>query len=276
MVHVPAGSFMMGNSEGSGARNEHPQHRVTLSGYCIDKTEVTVSAYAACVAKARCMPAPTTNNTPGRDGQYAMFDQFCNGNRDDRQNHPINCIDWNQAKTYCESLGKRLPTEAEWEYAARGSDGRTYPWGDAPPEPRRLNACGDECVAMGEQVDPTFHWKSLYDGSDGWVSTAPVGSYPDGASPFGVLDMAGNVWEWTADLYGAYPADADTNPADTSHGPPHRVFRGGGFYVDGANAVRAAIRFYQSTDFRREDLGVRCARDAQPAADARDDARSDR
>jgi formylglycine-generating enzyme required for sulfatase activity len=262
MVHVPAGSFEMGSPDGTGRPNERPQHTVTLSAFCIDRTEVTVAAYAACVAKGTCAPAPTTTHDLRDAVKYAQYDQFCNGDRSDRQDHPINCIDWNQAKAYCVGVGKRLPTEAEWEYAARGKDQPTYPWGDDPPQPRRLNACGTECVAMAArlQLDPAFHWTSLFDGDDGWESTAPVGSYPDGASTFGVLDMAGNVWEWTADGYGLYGSDAVTNPVGPSDRPT-RVFRGGGWYVDGANAVRGAVRFNQGPTYRRDDLGVRCVRE---------------
>jgi formylglycine-generating enzyme required for sulfatase activity len=261
MVHIPAGSFLMGTPEGKGRSNEHPQHMVTLSGYCIDKTEVTVRAYAACSDDGRCDPAPLNNHVPGKDdADVAVYDQFCNGNRGDRQNHPINCLDWNMAKTYCEAVGKRLPTEAEWEYAARGSDNRTYPWGEEPPGPRLLDACDSECLAMLKRLNtPGATPKTLFDGDDGWATTAPVGSYPDGASPFGVLDMAGNVREWVADAYGSYGSDAVTDPTGGSD-DKYRVFRGGGFYIDGANAARTANRFYQPADHHRDDQGVRCAR----------------
>jgi formylglycine-generating enzyme required for sulfatase activity len=261
MTHIFAAAFMMGNPEGTGRPNERPQHMVTLSGYCIDNTEVTVAAYSACVANRGCVPAPTTNHVADKDDSYfARFNPFCNGDRSDRQDYPINCIDWDQAKAYCEWAGKRLPTEAEWEYAARGSDGRTYPWGEDPPAPHLLNACGSECVAQAQQLGLPGNWKKLFDGDDGWPSTAPVGSYPDGASPFGLLDMAGNVWEWNEDAYDRYNADAATNPIGSGSGA-WRVFRGGGWYIDGANAARASARFWNHREMRRDDLGVRCVRD---------------
>ena len=243
MVHVPAGTFFMGNPDGTGANDEHPQHKVTLSGFCIDKTEVTVAAYAACAAKGGCAPAPTTNHVPGQDdANFAKLDQFCNGSRSDRQSHPINCVDWSQAKTYCEWAGKRLPTEAAWEYAARGTDGRTYPWGNDAPSAKRLNACGTECTAMLKR-EGLGDFKPMYDGNDGFESTAPVGSFPDGASPFGALDSA----------------DAATNPTGAAD-DAHRVIRGGGWLSVVAGGVRAAYRNRNDPGLRSSNLGFRCAR----------------
>src|SRR5262249_12710325 len=150
----------------------------------------------------RCAPA------------HREISPYCN--RADRGDHPVNCVDWNQAATYCRSSGRRLPTEAEWEYAARGSDGRLYPWGNEPPDARRLNACGRECVAFGKRLGREF--RAMYDGDDGWETTSPVGSFPAGASPFGALDMAGNVWEWTADWGGSYAGVPVSNPRGPATG----------------------------------------------------------
>jgi formylglycine-generating enzyme required for sulfatase activity len=257
MVRVPAGTFRMGSLVGVGDADEHPQHEVTLSAYCIDRTEVTVKAYAACVAAKGCSAAPLTVSWSWVSAEdVKRYSRFCN--REDRPDHPINCVDWNQAAGYCTWAGKRLPTEAEWEYAARGTDGRAYPWGNEAPSATRLNACGSECVAMARR-HLNLDWKKVYDASDGWETTAPVGSFPEGVSPFGVLDMAGNVWEWTADWYGAYPAAAATNPRGATSGAG-RALRGGAWDSEDAGHVRAADRDRDGASHRSVDVGFRCAR----------------
>ena len=257
MVPVPAGTFQMGNPEGMGDPDEHPQHAVTLSAYCIDKTEVTVAAYEACVAAGRCSAAPGTVHWAAYSGEDVnRYSRWCN--RSDRPDHPINCVDHDQAASYCTWKGQRLPTEAEWEYAARGTDGRVYPWGDEAPSAKRLNLCGRECAAMANR-QLNEDWKPKYDDDDGWDSTAPVGSYPDGASPFGALDMAGNVWEWTGDWYGPYAKAAETNPHGANTGTS-RISRGGGWASRGAHSARAADRNWLDPTARDCDLGFRCAR----------------
>ena len=250
MVAVPAGAFEMGSPEGTGDADEHPRHVVALSAYCIDRTEVTVAAYAACTAAGACGAPPLTVNWASYSvDDAARFSRWCN--RGDRPDHPINCIDWGMANAYCAWRGGRLPTEAEWEYAARGSDGRIYPWGDAAPDARRLNACGSECAALSR--------RPLYAGDDGWATTAPVGSYPAGASPSGALDLAGNVWEWTADWYGPYGAEPQTDPQGAPAGTS-RVSRGGSWNGSTADAGRAADRDWLDPKVRETGLGFRCAR----------------
>ena len=248
MVHVRGGTFLMGSPPWVGD-DEHPQHTVTLRGYCIDRTEVTVAAYTRCVASGKC----TAPAEPAKLGG----DRLCNGTRGDRQDHPVNCVDWNQAKAYCAWANRRLPSEAEWEYAARGGEGSTYPWGSEAPSARRLNACGSECRARGKQLGPGAS-KVMYEDTDGWEATAPVGSFPGGASPFGALDMAGNVWEWTADWYGEYQAGASTNPTGPKEGTA-RVIRGGGWSEIDASRVRGASRFWDEPANRSADRGLRCA-----------------
>lgn len=242
MVRIPAGHFAMGSRDGD--PDELPVHDVTLSAYCIDRTEVTVKAYAACVATKRCTPSVIATSP------------LCT--RADHPEHPITCVDWQQATSYCTAMAKRLPSEAEWEYAARGRDGRRYPWGTTPPTSKRINACGRECVAFGTR-ELHRDWVAMYDGDDGWPTTAPVGSYPDGASPFGVLDLAGNVWEWTADWRGDYPTTSVTDP----HGPATgtaRIDRGGGWHGHLEVDARATTRSSDLPTLHSNSIGFRCAR----------------
>jgi formylglycine-generating enzyme required for sulfatase activity len=249
MVHVPGGTFQMGSPEGSGTKDERPQHEVTLSGYCIDITEVTVAAYTSCVTGGKCTAAAE----PGT-GRY---ESLCNGTRPDRQDHPINCVTWNQAVAYCAAVGKRLPTEAEWEYAARGSDGRRYPWGNERPNETRVNACGGECRELGKRLGST---EVMYEGSDHWEATAPVRSFPAGMSPFGAFDMAGNVAEWSADWFGPYTPAESSNP----HGPQTgtaRVLRGGAWYEAARLWVSGVVRAPYPPTGASSILGFRCARE---------------
>jgi formylglycine-generating enzyme required for sulfatase activity len=257
MVPVPAGTFRMGSPDGVGDTAEHPQHEVTLSAYCVDRTEVTVKAYAECVASKSCPVASTTVNwTRYSAAEAKLYSQFCN--RDDHADHPINCVDWSQASAYCAWVGKRLPTEAEWEYAARGNDDRLYPWGNDAPSAKRINACGGECVAMAKRL-LNQEWVRMYDGMDGWETTDPVGSFPAGASPFGALDMAGNVLEWTADWYGPYSMATPPNPHGAKTGSS-RVARGGGWFDIVADGIRAAFRVAVGPSVRLSYLGFRCSR----------------
>ncbi|MGA7305463.1 MAG: SUMF1/EgtB/PvdO family nonheme iron enzyme [Rhodothermales bacterium] len=246
---IPAGTYQMGSDGGNA--DEKPPHQVTVDMFCIDRTEVTVAAYAACVREGSCSPAPTTADWPGiGEDEKALDSQFCNGMREDRQQHPINCVDWNLANAYCRAVGKRLPLEEEWEYAARGQDGRKYPWGNAAPNPELLNTCDAECVAMGERLGHSG-WPSMFSGSDGWESTSPVGSYPKGASPFGLLDMAGNVWEMTSSGY-------SMDYGSQRNGEKH-VYRGGGWGYHDPFLIRTTYRGKSVPTYRGADLGFRCA-----------------
>jgi formylglycine-generating enzyme required for sulfatase activity/uncharacterized caspase-like protein len=257
MVPIPTSTFLMGSPDGIGDADEHPVHEVKLSAYCIDRTEVAIKSYVACVAARGCSAmflTPTKSEYSAADPKF--YGQFCN--REDRPDHPINCVDWNQATAYCAWIGKRLPTEAEWEYAARGNDGRLYPWGNESPSAQRVNGCGAECAAMGMRILKR-DWKTMYDTSDGWETTAPVGTFVRGASPFGALDMAGNVWEWTADWYGPYTEASAINPRGPLVGS-FRVDRGGGWHSPAAGYVRTAVRDWNDPASRRTYVGFRCAR----------------
>ncbi|HWO24829.1 MAG TPA: SUMF1/EgtB/PvdO family nonheme iron enzyme [Kofleriaceae bacterium] len=259
MAWVPAGKLLMGSPDGVGDAGERPQHEVTLAGYCIDKLEVTVKEYEACVVAKGCPAAPRTVHQDGiLRVELERYSLLCNG--DDRLDHPINCVDWAQAVAYCRWAGKRLPTEAEWEYAARGASGQTYPWGNDPPSAGSLNACGAECVAMRARIPGSAGHSSekMYEASDGWETTAPVGSFPAGASPFGVLDMAGNVAEWTADWYADYSKEAVTDPRGAQVGET-RVCRGSGWNSSAAGSSSAAFRFSRRPHYRLSGVGFRCA-----------------
>ena len=160
---------------------------------------------------------------------------YCNWQKPDRDRHPVNCVDWKHAGEYCAFAGKRLPTEEEWEFAARGADGRKYPWGPAAPA---AQLCWN-----GEGSDV---------GKGNRQGTCPVASYPSGASPFGAYDMAGNVWEWTADAYCPY--------GRKGCGDERRVIRGGAWNNLVPQYVRAQDRATEAAESRPENVGFRCAK----------------
>jgi len=218
---------MMGSS--SGEDDEKPVHRVELDGFCMDVTEVTVEAYARCVSAGSCTKPDT--------------DEFCNWGQSGKGNHPVNCVDWYQAEAYCKWVGKRLPTEQEWEYGARGGSRQLeYPWGSEAP--------GRRACWSGEGNDL---------GKGNPHGTCPVGSHPSGDSPFGLHDMAGNVGEWVQDCDRPYPSSASNNCAGPSSGSP-RVNRGGGWISGDPSNLRGSNRDSITPDRRFNFLGFRCAR----------------
>ena len=208
MVYVPAGEFWMGSDDSDPAArdNEKPRHKVHVDAFWIDRTQVTNAQYRQCVEAGSCSP-PTKVRSLTRENYYG------NPEYDD---YPVIHVSWHQARDYAEWVGGRLPTEAEWEKAARGTDGRIYPWGN-DWDATRCN------TTEGGKRD-----------------TTPVGAYPQGASPYGALDMAGNVREWTQSLYHEYPYDPDDGREDLDAGG-RRVVRGGSFVSPRANA-RCALR----------------------------------
>ena len=214
MVLLPAGSFQMGGLNEKAQPDEEPDHKVTLKGFWIDQTEVTNAQYAKCVQAGNC-------EVPNELKSATHADYFTNAEYAD---FPVVYVTWNDADTYCKWAGRRLPTEAEWEYAARGSELRNYPWGDTDPT--------NETANFG------------YQNKD----TAKVGSYPKGASPFGILDMAGNVWEWVADYYSQ--TYYQNSPAENPTGPDKPGVNGlrmtirGGSWVDEIVELRASNRGY--------------------------------
>ncbi len=261
MVLVSAGQFLMGCNPDvdplgdaypdaanvprtceAESRPAVPYRKVDLHGFWIDRTEVTKAEYRKCIDADVCTP-PLEWDMEYDDGTQTLVPT-----PDDR---PAGGLTWNQATTFCEWVGKRLPTEAEWEKAARGTDGRKYPWGDSP-EPD----CG-----------LAIHIWDSPEGSVGCSETrlAAVGSLPANTSPFGAVDMAGNVEEWTLDALGSYADLPDTNPLQT--GGPDRIRRGCSFQCPtvggGGYILRASYRFVGGADSTWEFLsqGVRCARD---------------
>ncbi|AKV03112.1 Serine/threonine kinase [Labilithrix luteola] len=259
MKTIPGGKFFMGSDDKKDEENERPAHQVTLPTYCIDTTEVTVAKYKECSDRGDCKRAPIENEWVGiTPREHKVYDPLCNmRDPEGRAQHPVNCVDWELASAYCKATGKRLPTEAEWEFATRGSDGRRYPWGDDPPmNGDRLNACGKECVAWGkkngEPMDP------MYAADDGFANTAPVGSFPKGASPFGLQDVVGNVWEWASDWYDVYKPDAVADPKGPAEGK-ERVMRGGSWNGADVGWVRPTYRFRSQPGLRSHGVGFRCA-----------------
>jgi formylglycine-generating enzyme required for sulfatase activity len=245
MVEIPGGTFAMGSDGRDANENEKPVHSVTVKSFRLDRTEVTVQAFAECVRAGACSEPDAFRN------ERANFHIFCNWkNPQNRSLHPINCVDFQQAKTFCAWANKRLPTEEEWEYAARaGSEGRAYPWGNDKLDQTRLNACGKECPA--NLVAKGFpRWEPLYEVDDGWPETAPVGSFPAGASKHGVLDLLGNVWEWTASEYAFF---------DGSHAEKKRIMRGGSWGGGDPRTERSSNRFRLVPTSRAQFLGFRCA-----------------
>lgn len=214
-VAIAGGPFVAGCDPARGddcLPDEMPSGVREVEAFAIDRTEVTVAAYRACVEAGACTPPDVAES--------------CNWAQPERALHPINCVDWEQAKAYCAFHGARLPTEWEWEKAARGSEGRRNPWGDALADCRLAvidegggNACG--------AGDTTF----------------AVGSRPAGATPEGVLDLIGNVWEWTASV---------------RDGSPSPVVRGGAFYTE-PNEARASYLLRFKGSGRGSFVGLRCA-----------------
>lgn len=222
MVYVPEGNFKMGaaDNDQQAEENEKPQRTVYLDAFWIHKLEITNKQYLDCMERGDCL---------GNFKEYT--DDY----------YPVVSINWHEASAYCELVGGRLPTEAEWEKAARGVAMNFYPWGDTAPNCALVNYSG--CVG----------------------TTAPVGSYPNGASPYGAMDMAGNVWEWVADWYDPdyYSQSGNTNNPLTSGYTGQKVIRGGSWGL-GGNELRVSFR----GSFYPEDLyyniGFRCVLPEQP------------
>lgn len=236
MVHVPAGPFIMGSNDGP--EDERPQHTVSLAEFFIDRNQVTNAEFT------RFLNAKGTRASGGQrwydtDDSDARIHQHEGKWRPDpgHENHPVMEVSWYGAVAYCERLGKRLPTEAEWEKAARGTDARKFPWGNEAPDRTRA------------------HFGA------GWNDLKPVGGFPAGASPYGALDMAGNGWEWVSSAYQPYPYDASDGREDLNV-LRVRGTRGGGHDTPPAELTTTHRGRNVSRNPRsgHHNIGFRCAR----------------
>lgn len=229
MVYIPAGPFWMGAREDDeqAQLQEKPLHEVFIDGFWLDKTLVTNELYMRCVESGQCTPPVYFNQLESNFSKAEYLD------------YPVVYINWDQAKIYCHTVGRRLPTEAEWEKAARGIDGRLYPWGDEPPNGELANF------------------------NDAYIGVGPVGRYLKGASPYGVLDMAGNVREWVYDWYSEYyygeltASEVPINPTGPAEGT-EKVLRGGSF-TDTEIYLRTTSRLKHVPHSPGDNRGFRCA-----------------
>jgi formylglycine-generating enzyme required for sulfatase activity len=263
-VEIPAGTFWMGaQATDPSARGydpnatpaEGPPHEVSVGRFWMYKTEITASTFGNCLRAGDCRPEDTS-----ADGGYSTFKLL---QQQDKVTLPITSITWDGAARLCAWMGGRLPTEAEWEYAARGTDGRRWPWGDEP-------ACGVSKFAVGPPPEPGVDRRQLLTGS--CALDGPVAAHDAiGASPFGVLGMAGNVWEWTADAWdaAAYTRHAAQDPVAPDQPGADRTQRGGGWTQAEPSDLRSAGRAHMPPGARLNDVGVRCVWDASRPAPTR-------
>jgi len=250
MIFIPAGWFEMGSDDAdmmnyishekesaekilARIADEKPRHKVWLDAYYIDRHEVTVEEYKRCTRAGKC-------SVP----LHYYRDSHCNWDSPRSGDQPLNCVSWQQAETYCRFAGKELPSEAQWEKAARSDDARIFPWGPKFPD-CSLAVWGDK-----ENTDGC--------GRDG---TWPVCSKPAGNSPYGLCDVAGNLWEWVYDWYSAdyYKSSPQKNPRGPDSGERH-LAKGASWHTPQPGGLRPSTRYPQVSDEGRSDIGFRCAR----------------
>jgi eukaryotic-like serine/threonine-protein kinase len=228
-VYVEKGDFLMGSADTdkTAQSDEKPQHTVFLEAYWMDQTEVTNSMYAKCVQAGACQ-SPLSTKSHTRDSYYGGVNYA---------DYPVIWVNWDDAQAYCRWTGRRLPTEAEWEKAARGTEDLIYPWGDTSPtcELGNFGLKGGNCVG----------------------DTSKVGSYPDGVSQYGALDLVGNVWEYVSDWYDEsyYSISPSQNPTGPNSGSAH-VIRGGSWFLDTPRVSAVNRAWYVGPG--GDNLGFRC------------------
>ena len=218
MKPVPGGKLTLGETKTD----------AVVSGFCMDVTETSVAQYSTCVLTGQCTPAiPKCVDPDFTPDQVEGCSGYCNVGHADRLNHPLNCVDWGQATMYCAAMGKRLPTEEEFEWAARGATKATnFPWGNQLPDDSRL------CWSGTTPDSPR-------------QTSCPVGAFPSGASPQGILDLGGGVNEWTSTKVGS---------------ATNRIYRGGSWYSNEASRVMATKRYSEPYDDKSNTLGFRCVK----------------
>ena len=236
----PALTAMRQVPAASSSRGRGP---IQVEAFSLDETEVTAAQYRACVWAGGCLPP-----VPDRECPYALPDG-CTLLREDRRDHPMNCVSRQEAAEYCAWARRRLPTEDEWEAAARGAEGRLYPWGSAALSSRHANVCGRECA--GRRGAPA---RPAHRGRDPWPQTAPGGSLPEGATPEGLRDLAGNVAEWTLPS-GCADGGRTDDPACQQG-----AVRGGSWRSADAAEARGDRRRVTPAWERSPAIGFRCAR----------------
>lgn len=277
LIFVPDGEFLMGSESEDAWERDGPERLVYLDNYWIYQTPITTKQFSAFVNQTGYVTSAEQQgesfvwiSEPDQawgftEGAYWALPEGPGSNLSGLDAHPVGHMSWYDAVVYCEWAGGRLPTEAEWEKAARGSDGRNFPWGDTPVTGEKGNFCDINCPRQ-ETKD------SIVD--DGYAMTSPVGSYPDGSSPYGALDMAGNVWEWTSDVYegdvyDGTPYEGRSNP----YGNDLRVLRGGSWHGPAYNAwFRHLIPTYianpnetgNTLHLIHSNVGFRCILDDMP------------
>jgi formylglycine-generating enzyme len=264
MVRIPAGEYRMGTAEGSdGLADEHPERQVFLHAFFIDRFEVTNQDYAAFVQSTGHRP-PANNNAASTIWNDTTYPQAI-------AKHPVVNVSWEDAVSYCRWSGKRLPTEAEWEKAARGTDGRRYPWGNDWSWKKANSASywAGQTIEFQSGADWEAFWikgdgarMAKEKGIKGEVLTLPVGSFPDGTSPFGIHDLAGNVAEWVQDWYD--PNYYRSAPLSDPSGPERGAIKSmrGGSWLKPAISLRTSDRDWGIMDSRPSGTGFRCAKDA--------------
>ena len=259
MVFVPAGEFIMGSSDSDADKNEKPEHAVYLNAFWINQFEVTNEQFQDFIEHTSFVTTAEIqgwswvfgNGSTRVEGAFWAAPEGPGSHIDTRLDHPVVHISYSDALNYCKWAGGRLPTEAEWEKAARGTDKRIFPWGEDPVTGNKANFCDANCP---------MDWSNrLFD--DGYQITAPAGTYPDSESVYGVMDMVGNVWEWVSDYYlwNYYESSPLSNPLGPDSGENY-VIRGGS-WVSEPQYLTCTTRYLSGADETSNDHGFRCVFD---------------